>query len=153
MSLSARDRHALESIGTALASSDPKLASMLGAFTRLTAGEDMPGPEMTGRCSARAVRILLRLLQLRRRRTHRRPLQRAWPGLLWLAISLAMITLAVVVDQHSPVSCGRAPASACAGHAVGQAVQHPAGRDGPGIPARAHTSRLTGLYRAYRSLV
>jgi len=42
MGLSSRERHALDSIEGALAGSDPRLAAMLTAFTRLSAGERMP---------------------------------------------------------------------------------------------------------------
>jgi len=45
MSLSAREQHALDCIGDELSGTDPKLASMLTAFTRLTAGEEMPTRE------------------------------------------------------------------------------------------------------------
>jgi len=45
MSLSAHDRNALAWIEGEITESDPKLATMLAAFTALTIGEDMPGPE------------------------------------------------------------------------------------------------------------
>jgi hypothetical protein len=45
MSLSARDRHALDSIECWLAGSDPELASKMDTFTRLTQGEAMPWRE------------------------------------------------------------------------------------------------------------
>ena len=45
MSLSAREQHALDCIADELSGTDPKLASMLTAFTRLTAGEEMPARE------------------------------------------------------------------------------------------------------------
>jgi hypothetical protein len=42
MSLSAREQQKLDAIGHALASSDPKLASLLATLTRLNSGEEMP---------------------------------------------------------------------------------------------------------------
>lgn len=45
MSLSARDRQALDSIEDRLAGSDPGLASLLDTFARLEAVEEMPARE------------------------------------------------------------------------------------------------------------
>jgi len=45
MSLSLRDRRMLRGIGKALHRDDPRLASMLATFARLTDGEAMPGRE------------------------------------------------------------------------------------------------------------
>jgi hypothetical protein len=45
MSLSARDRQALDSIEDQLAGSDPRMASLMATFTRLTSGEEMPARE------------------------------------------------------------------------------------------------------------
>jgi Protein of unknown function (DUF3040) len=42
MSLSAWERHTLDSIKDELAASDPKLAALLCAFNRLVSGEEMP---------------------------------------------------------------------------------------------------------------
>jgi hypothetical protein len=116
VSLSARDRQALESIETGLSGSDPKLASMLHAFSRLTAGEDMPEPESAHRNVVRAMRIWRTLrvphrLLLRWSRWHRARLLVC----LWLAISLALITVAVVLSRASPGSCA-SPMPDCAAH-------------------------------------
>jgi hypothetical protein len=45
MSLRAREQQALDSIEDGLSGADPKLASLLATFARLTAGEEMPVPE------------------------------------------------------------------------------------------------------------
>ena len=45
MSLSAREKEALDGIAAGLAGSDSDLAALLGAFTRLAAGEQMPNGE------------------------------------------------------------------------------------------------------------
>jgi hypothetical protein len=103
VSLNARDRQALESIEARLSGSDPKLASMLHAFSRLTAGEAMPEPESAHRSVGRAMRIWRtpRRRLLRWSRWHRARLLVC----LWLAISLALITVAVVLSRASPGSC------------------------------------------------
>lgn len=124
MSLSARDRQALEAIETELAGSDPKLSSMLNAFTRLTAGEDMPGPQRMRHGPARALRLPQVPGLRRRRRTGRAHWCRACL-LLWLVISLALITVAVILARASPGTCAHASAPACAVHAAGPAARHP----------------------------
>jgi hypothetical protein len=48
VSLSPHEQQELESIEEWLSGSDPKLASLLSTFTRLTAGERMPVHELTG---------------------------------------------------------------------------------------------------------
>ena len=98
VSLSARDRQALEAIETELAGSDPKLSSMLNAFTRLAAGEDMPGPQPAGLRPTRARRLDPVLRPRRRRRTGRTRWCRTCL-LLWLSISLALITVAVILGH------------------------------------------------------
>ncbi|MGH3305544.1 MAG: DUF3040 domain-containing protein [Streptosporangiaceae bacterium] len=136
MSLSARHRHALDAIETALAGSDPRLASMLNAFTRLAAGEDMPAPERTRPRPARAVsgRCFLGF-RFPRESPRRRP-RWQWPWLiLWLAVSLAPITIAVVVARASTGGCAAPPAAACAGHAARQVVRHPAAHGAAGRQA------------------
>jgi hypothetical protein len=117
VSLSARDQHALESIEAALVDTDPQLALTLNAFSRLTEGEeDMPMPERI-RSPARAVLSLSRLASSWRHAAGRPGWQRT-RMLLWLVISLALVTVAVVLSRTSPASCARPPrAAACAGHA------------------------------------
>jgi hypothetical protein len=116
VSLSARDRQALTCIEARLASSDPKLAWMLNAFTRLTAGEDMPAPERTSRL-ARAFR-LGRVPALPRRRPRSRPRWQRPCLLLWLATSLALITTAVVLAQANAGTCSWPAPAACVQHAT-----------------------------------
>jgi hypothetical protein len=125
MSLSEREQQALTFIGQGLADSDPKLASLLDTFTRLTLHEEMPAGEqiVTGSRSDR------RLRRLRRRRRHPR-LDRAyalaghmrhrlsWKQsmlLLWLATALALIVVALVLSRTSGKgSCARSCAVAAA---------------------------------------
>jgi hypothetical protein len=47
MTLNQPETQALDSIADGLAGSDPRLASMLTIFSRLTAGEEMPAREIT----------------------------------------------------------------------------------------------------------
>lgn len=49
MDRSVRDQRLLENIGVAVSRSDPRLASMLATFGRLTAGEPMPDGEQLSR--------------------------------------------------------------------------------------------------------
>ncbi|MBO0818523.1 MAG: hypothetical protein J2P30_25595 [Actinobacteria bacterium] len=68
MSFTERERQALAPLRTALAGSDPRLASMLTIFSRLAAGEEMPVREKTrvrrGRAAAHRPRRAERGTQL-----------------------------------------------------------------------------------------
>jgi Protein of unknown function (DUF3040) len=57
MSLSAWEQQALDSIKDGLAGSDPDLAALLSAFTRLASGEEMPDSEKIQAGSRRALRL------------------------------------------------------------------------------------------------
>jgi hypothetical protein len=127
MSLSAREKHTLDSIESWLAGADPELASMLNTFTRLTSGEDMPVREK--------IRPRRRS-SLQSRRTGDRPRRLPrWFGrpqaavLVWLVISIALLATALVVNRAgggargpcaSLVACGRpAPTHRPAGSITG----------------------------------
>ena len=60
MSLNAWEQQALDSIKNGLAGSDPELAALLSAFTRLASGEEMPDREKVPVRSRRALRRSLR---------------------------------------------------------------------------------------------
>ena len=116
MSLNPWEEQALESISDRLTEADPKLATLLDTFSRLTAGEHMPVRETVRRRRRRPAR---------RARRVRRHVQRAGPGpamlLLWLAISVTLIAVAVVLSQGaSRPGCTVALPLACAssGHAT-----------------------------------
>jgi hypothetical protein len=125
MSLSGHDQRALDLISDRLAGSDPRLAGLLGIFTRLTAGEEMPAAEQ--------IRPGLPAPAFRVRRPQRRPCGRRTPRrgrrvlsrdgamlLLWLAISVTMIAVAVVLSAGSPgPPCHVAWTMGCAGTAPG----------------------------------
>ncbi len=99
---------ALESIEIGLGDSDPALASLLATFSRLASGEEMPARERT--------RGLLRHPPRRspRRRPGRTP--RPWSApLVWLVVSVALITVAVVLSHGGASGCVQAWAAGCAG--------------------------------------
>jgi hypothetical protein len=56
MVLSVREQRQLDTIGEDVSRSDTRLASMLGTFGRLTAGEPMPDREQLRRLAGRARR-------------------------------------------------------------------------------------------------
>jgi hypothetical protein len=107
MSLSSWERQALDSIKDGLARSDPRLAALLGTFTRLASSEDMPAQEKIAARARRTVPC-----------SQRKPRQRGQAGacacsrsslglidsqwavmLLWLVITVAMITVAVLSNR------------------------------------------------------
>lgn len=107
MGLSAQDRQALDIIEGSLADSDPRLASMLATFSRLTAEEEMPARE-----KIRPVRCRL----LRSRRVHDPRRWRYKALALWVVITMALIGAALAASHIGSSVCrGRAPA--CAGRA------------------------------------
>lgn len=107
MSISERERQALDSIGNGLARSAPKLASMMAMFARLTADEDMPAREPV-RCTGHG-------------QGWRRHLRRE--ALLWLWLATVIVLLAVSLTlsysmrsgkcaPSRTTACGQAPAPA-----------------------------------------
>jgi hypothetical protein len=149
MSLSAREQQALDSIEDGLCGADPKLASLLATFTRLTAGEEMPGSGKIRAGGWSATRL--------RRRPRRGPVRpaRAPTGLtlglaaagLWLLITVAMITVALTLSRGDgngtcTVTWGTVPrAAACA--AQEPDTLHPAVRKQT-LAKRRRESRVSG---------
>lgn len=122
MGLSEREQRALDSIEDGLAGSDPKLASLLATFTRLTAGDALPARETIRACPRRpGARRRYHCLDIGSRRP-RRPRtglrwQLAWP-LLWLAVSIALIALiAGTSSGGGNGACYGWAVSACTGQA------------------------------------
>jgi len=123
MSLDAWEQRALDSIRDGLAGSDPRLAALLASFTRLASGEEMPVREKLRARSLRAIRRSCRRRRQPRPGTVRRLGRRLGAEravlLLWLLITIALITVAVALSgggsQHAcpsswPVICaGSAP--------------------------------------------
>lgn len=101
MGLTAREQRVLHSIEGGLAASYPGLASRLAVFTRMTAGETFPVDE-----NIRARRL--------RGWVH-------WPlawALLWLVISVALISVGLALGHHDGGTCA-VRASSCAQHTAG----------------------------------
>ncbi len=128
MGLSEREQQALDSIEDGLAGSDPKLASLLAMFTRLTAGDALPAREKIGACPRRpGARRPYRCLDIGSRRP-RRPRtglrwRLAWP-LLWLVVSIALIALIACTSSGGGGNraCYGWAVSACTGQAPARAA-------------------------------
>jgi hypothetical protein len=103
MSPDAWEQRALDSIKDGLAGSDPQLAALLGTFTRLASGEEMPLREELPERPLRAIRRSRR----KRGRSRRRPAGRFRQRLgveriallLWLLITVGLITTAVTLSR------------------------------------------------------
>lgn len=127
MSLSAWEQQVLNSIKDGLARSDPQLAALLSAFTRLTSGEEMPAAEKVPAGSRRAFRRLRRARwRSRLRRTLRRLRSQPALLLLWLlcpliAASLMAVALIFGGRDHS-TSCVQVVALVCASPAPGHST-------------------------------
>lgn len=76
MSLSAHERRVLHDIDDRIRTSDPRLASLLATFSRLTAAEEMPAREQVRRAALGALGGVL----------------------LWFAIVLGLIAVALAVS-------------------------------------------------------
>ena len=109
MSVSERERQALGSIEDGLAGSHPALASMLGIFSRLTSGEEMPAGE--------EIRIRRgRAAACRPRRAPRRRYARPrWQAtlLLWVVISAGLLAVLLVLGNRGHKACSRSAGTAC----------------------------------------
>jgi hypothetical protein len=114
MSLYAWEQQALDSIRDGLTDSDPELAALLSAFTRLASGEDMPDTEKVHP----GWRALRRFRRARWRATFRGVCQRLGfqrvAVLLWLLTTVALIAVALALNEgggHAP--CVGWMAAAC----------------------------------------
>jgi hypothetical protein len=137
MSLSAWEKQALGSIADRLARSDPRLASLLATFTRLTSGEQMP--------ARKKIQVIRRRAAYR---THRNrspqwgkvPRQACSAGrrlgqqraalLLCFLIFAGLIAVAVVFSSTGGDQCAQPMLIPCAEHAPA-----PAARPGAGMAA------------------
>lgn len=123
MGLSAWEQQALDLIKSGITGSDPELASLLSAFTRLASGEEMPDREMVLAGPQRALRRLRRTGQRSGlgRVCRRLGFQRATLLLLWLLTAAALIAVTLVLSTGSDHggTCTEPMATACAGLAPG----------------------------------
>jgi len=108
MSISPKEQQALASMEDGLASTDPKLASLLATFARLASDEEMPVREKIRATRHRAARRPHRHQSQRRghaRRDARRLcLRLGWPQtmlLLWLAVTIALVAVALILNRDS----------------------------------------------------
>ena len=109
MSLSPKEQQALASMEDGLADSDPKLASLLATFARLASDEEMPVREKIRATRHRATRRPRRNVSQRpgtaRRDIRRLCLRLGWPQtmllLLWLAVTIALVAVALVLNRGS----------------------------------------------------
>lgn len=117
MSLSAEEQQALDVIEDGLADAAPELAKLLATFTRLESGEQMPARERI----RPAGRLAAERIGQRTRRVLVRRLGRQWTFLLvWLAVAIALVTVALVLNR-STIRRGRCTTSwpvVCAGQAA-----------------------------------
>jgi len=141
MSLSAWEQQALDSIKDGLAESDPELAELLSAFTRLASGDEMPGRERIRAGSRRALR---RLRRARWRANLRRVCQRLGTQravlLLWLLTTAAVIAVALALNaggDHG--TCTETAAMICIdpipAHSPGSPSHNTTARQAPQQPA------------------
>jgi hypothetical protein len=107
MSLSRWEQQALDSIADGLGGSDPKLASLLATFARLASGEEMPVREKSQVLQRHATRRPHGNGSPRRGKVHRT--RRLCPRLglqqtivlLWLAVTIALVAVALVLSRGS----------------------------------------------------
>ena len=145
MSLSAWERHALESIKNGLAGSDPELTALLSAFNRLASGEEMPDREKTPTGMRRPLRRARRRSSLRRVRD-RLGLQMTGPSLLllllWPLITAALITVALVLNAGgNRGTCTETAAMICVGPVSG----HSQGSSGNATTGQVSHQQVTGI--------
>jgi hypothetical protein len=108
LSLSPKEQQVLVSIEDGLADSDPELASLLATFVRLASDEEMPVREKIRASRHRATRRPHRNQDQRRGNAHRdvrrRCLRLGWPQtmlLLWLAVTIALVAVALILNRDS----------------------------------------------------
>jgi hypothetical protein len=109
VSLSAHEQRTLSCIADELAASDPKLASILAGFNRLTWSEEMPARQDAGKNRRREAghsrRSRGRTWKYRRQR---RTIRVTWPAIAaWILISAALITVAIVLSHIGHGADGR----------------------------------------------
>ena len=112
MGLSAHEQHALHAIEERLADSDPKLASQLAMFTRLTSGKKMPGREKVRKGRRHPARG--RAGQSVRRLYRGMGWQRAML-LLWLLTAIVLIAAALAISHRGATwTCTQPWTASCA---------------------------------------
>jgi hypothetical protein len=124
MSLSAWEQQALNSIMDGLADSDPRLAALLAAFTRLESGEEMPAGEEIPAGSPRAARRPRRNGRHARRVCRHLGFRRA-VLLLWLLVTVGLVAVAVVLSGGASTgTCTESWAAICSHAAPARSSSH-----------------------------
>jgi hypothetical protein len=117
MSLCAREQKDLDSIAIRLAAADPGLASLLGMFGQLAAGEEMPWHERSGLIRPLAARGRRRR-QARRRRLRAASERRSenWLRIALLVCYLAFfgLILGTLVSLPDHPECAHPEMASCA---------------------------------------
>lgn len=114
MSISERERQTLDSIESDLAISAPRLASMLGIFSRLTAGEQMPAREPLRRFSDGPGGLGVTARRAGPHRVRRLRVGRKTRGWLLLAVAAALLGLMIGLTHGVRVTpCTHSFAIAC----------------------------------------
>jgi hypothetical protein len=106
MSLSVWEQQALDSIEGGLGGSDPELVSLLATFARLASGEEMPVHEEIRVLGRHATRRPLGNRRPRRGSVRRdgRSVRLGWQQtivLLWLAVTIAVVAVALILSRGS----------------------------------------------------
>jgi hypothetical protein len=108
MSLSAHEQQALDGIAAGLAHSDPRLASLLATFSKLSSGEEIPAREK--------VRVARWNFLRRARRMYERVGFKRAALVLWLVIGIVLVAVALVLSHGaSGEACVRTWSTACTG--------------------------------------
>jgi hypothetical protein len=107
MSLSAHEQQALDGIAAGLAHSDPRLASLLATFGKLTSGEEMPAREK--------VRVAQWKILRRAHGMYQRVGFKRAALVLWLLIGIALVGVALAVSHSGTGKACVKSWSTCAG--------------------------------------
>ena len=109
VSLSAHEQRTLSGIADELAASDPKLASILSVFNRLTRGEELPIRQDTDKSRRRESGHSRRSRgRIRKHHRNRRTIRVAWRAIAaWILISAALITVGIMLSHIGHGADGR----------------------------------------------
>ena len=109
VSLSAHEQRTLSGIADELAASDPKLASILSVFNRLTRDEELPIRQDTDQSRRReSGRSRWSRGRTRKHRRNRRTIRVAWRAIaVWILISAALITVGIMLSHIGHGADGR----------------------------------------------
>jgi hypothetical protein len=109
VNMSAHEQRILSGIADELAASDPKLASILSVFNRLTRGEESPIPQDTDKSRRREPGHSRQSRgRTRKHRRNSRTVSVAWRAIaLWILISAALITVGIILSHIGHEADGR----------------------------------------------